>query len=228
MKAARPSKAAKGRSVAEPDIVNLLQHLDQGKTAQRFQRDEIVFSQGDMAETIYFIQTGKVRVTVVSPVGREAVLATLGPRGFLGEGSLAGQTHRVSTATTIAASTLLRIENRAMLRALHAQPRLSEKFTASLLLRNLNMEMALCDQLSNHSEKRLACILLKLARFGPEASMPAMKMPRISHDTLAEMTGTTRARITHLMMRFRKLGLIEYNGGITVRAELLTDIVLCD
>jgi CRP/FNR family transcriptional regulator, cyclic AMP receptor protein len=206
----------------------LLENIDEGKTILRLRKDEKVFSQGDSAEAIYFIQTGKVKITVVSAVGKEAVLAMLGPRGFLGEGCLVGQTIRISTATAIQSTTLFRMERRAMLRALHAQPELSEKFTASLLARNIDLEADLCDQLFNHSEKRLARVLLKLARFGEHDSMPAAKMPRMSHETLAEMVGTTRSRVTHFMNKFRALGLIDYNGEITVRAELLTDIVLHD
>ena len=172
--------------------------------------------------------TTPLKITVVSAAGKEVVLTMLGPRGFFGEGCLVGQTLRVSTATAIQSSTLFRIERRAMLGALHAQPELSEKFTASLLSRNIDLEEDLCDQLFNHSEKRLARVLLKLARFGQHDPMPAAKMPRMSHETLAEMVGTTRSRVTHFMNKFRTLGLIDYNGEITVRAELLTDVVLHD
>ena len=224
-------KSVKGeqlKSDVDPYVTDLLEKIDEGKTILRLAKDAKVFSQGDSAEAIYFIQTGKVKITVVSAGGKEAVLAMLGPRGFLGEGCLVGQTLRVSTATAIQASTLVRIERRAMLRGLHAQPGLSEKFTASLLARNIDLEEDLCDQLFNHSEKRLARVLLKLARFGQDDAMPAAKMPRISHETLAEMVGTTRSRVTHFMNKFRTLGLIDYNGEITVRAELLTDVVLHD
>jgi CRP/FNR family transcriptional regulator, cyclic AMP receptor protein len=220
--------AAIKRSDVDPYVTDLLENIDRGKTVLRLRKDAKVFSQGDPAEAIYFIQTGKVKITVVSAAGKEAVLTMLGPRGFLGEGCLIGQTLRISTATAIQSSTLFRIERGAMLRALHAQPKLSEKFTASLLARNIDLEEDLCDQLFNHSEKRLARVLLKLARFGQHDVMPAAKMPRISHETLAEMVGTTRSRITHFMNKFRTLGLIDYNGEITVRAELLTDVVLHD
>jgi CRP-like cAMP-binding protein len=169
-----------------------------------------------------------VKVTVVSTEGKEAVLAVIGPGGFLGEGCLVGQSLRISTATALQPATLFRIERRAMLRALHAQPLFAEKFTALLLARNIDMEEDLCDQLFNHSEKRLARVLLKLARFGLDDNLPAAKMPRVNHETLAAMVGTTRSRVTHFMNKFRKLGLIDYNGEITVRAELLTDVVLHD
>ncbi|HYR88343.1 MAG TPA: Crp/Fnr family transcriptional regulator [Terriglobia bacterium] len=221
-------KPRQQKSNVDPYVTELLENIVDGKTVLQLGKDVKVFSQGDSAEDIYFIQIGKIKVTVVSAVGNEAVLAILGPRGFLGEGCLVGQTLRVSTATTIQSTTIFRIERRAMLRALHAQPELSEKFIASLLARNIDLEEDLCDQLFNHSEKRLARVLLKLARFGHHDGMPAAKMPRVSHETLAEMVGTTRSRVTHFMNKFRKMGLIDYNGEITVRAELLTDVVLHD
>jgi CRP/FNR family cyclic AMP-dependent transcriptional regulator len=229
MKAIKAKKtAAESISDADPYVTKLLEKIDDGKSRLRLRKDAKVFAQGDAAEAIYFIESGKVKITVVSAVGKEAVLAVLGPRAFLGEGCLVGQGVRISTATAIQPSTLFRIERRAMLGALHAQPSLSEKFTASLLTRNIDLEADLCDQLFNHSEKRLARVLLKLARFGEHDLMPAARMPRLSHETLAEMVGTTRSRITHFMNKFRTLGLIDYNGEITVRAELLTDVVLHD
>jgi CRP/FNR family transcriptional regulator, cyclic AMP receptor protein len=228
MKALRVAKARSPRLVGDPYIPDLLENIAEGKTILQLEKDKKVFSQGDTAEAIYFIQTGKVKVTVVSAVGNEAVLSIQGPRGLLGEGCLVGQTIRVSTATAIQPSTLFRIERSAMLGALVAQPALSEKFIASLLIHNINLEEDLCDQLFNHSEKRLARVLLKLARFGLNETLPAAKMPRVSHETLAAMVGTTRSRVTHFMNKFRKLGLIDYNGHITVRAELLTDVVLHD
>src|SRR5207253_5891576 len=176
--------------------------------------------QGDRADAIFFIQSGKVKITVVSAGGKEAVIAVIGAHSFLGEGALVGQPLRISTATVLAPSCLFRIEKLSMLRALHEQVELSEKFIAALLVRNIDLEEDLCDQLFNHSEKRLARVLLKLARFGQNDAMPAAKMPRMSHETLAEMVGTTRSRVTHFMNKFRKLGLIDYNGEITVRAEL--------
>jgi CRP/FNR family transcriptional regulator, cyclic AMP receptor protein len=222
--------ADKVKTVVDPYVTDLLENIDDGKTMLRLPKNSRVFSQGDSGEALYFIQTGKVKITVVSTGGKEAVLAVLGPRGFLGEGCLIGQSVRISTATAIQASTLFRIEKRAMLRALHAQPELSERFIASLLVRNIDLEGDLCDQLFNHSEKRLARVLLKLARFGQHETLPATKMPWVSHETLAEMVGTTRSRVTHFMNKFRTLGLIDYreSTGITVRAELLTDVVLHD
>jgi len=228
MKVTKRKNVGLVKSNIDPYITNLLKNIARGKTLLRLRTNASVFSQGEAADAIYFIQSGKVKITVVSTAGKEAVLAMLGPRGFLGEGSLVGQTLRVSTATAIQPTTLYRIEKRAMLQALNAEPELSEKFTASLLSRNIDLEADLCDQLFNHSEKRLARVLLKLARFGQDDAMPETKMPRISHETLAEMVGTTRSRVTHFMNKFRKLGLIDYNGEVTVRSELLTDIVLHD
>jgi CRP/FNR family transcriptional regulator, cyclic AMP receptor protein len=216
------------KPAVDPYLSDLLENIDVGKTLLHLEKNEKVFSQGEAAEGIYFIQTGKVKITVVSALGKEAVLAMLGPRAFLGEGCLIGHTVRLGTATAIQSSTLIRIEKGAMLRALHAQPELSETFTAALLSRNIDLEADLCDQLFNHSEKRLARVLLKLARFGLGEAVPATKMPRMSHETLAEMVGTTRSRVTHFMNKFRRLGLIDYNGEITVRTELLTDVVLHD
>ena len=187
-----------------------------------------IFSQGDRADAIYFVQNGRVKITVVSSAGKEAVLAMLGPHDFFGEGTLVGQSLRMSTATTLEPTTLFRVEKPAMLRALHAQPDLSERFMASLLKRNIDLEEDLCDQLFNHSEKRLARVLLKLTRLREHGPVADVTVPTLSHETLAEMVGTTRARITHFMNKFRKMGLIEYNGHLIVRTELLTDVVLHD
>ena len=214
----------------DPHVENLLKNIVEGKHVLQLPKNTPVFSQGAAADAIYFIQVGKVKVTVFSAQGKEAVLAMLGPHDFFGEGCLVGQSLRISTATTTESSTVFRVQKQAMLRALHAQPELSEKFTAALLARNIDLEEDLCDQLFNHSEKRLARVLLKLSRLGQHADMPDAKMPRLTHETLAEMVGTTRSRITVFMNKFRKLGLIEYTGTgeITVREELMTDVVLHD
>jgi CRP-like cAMP-binding protein len=187
-----------------------------------------IFSQGDKSDAIYFIEDGKVRISVVSGGGKEAVLVILSSGDFFGEGCLVGQTARISTAMALEASILFRVEKGAMLRALSSQPRLSEKFVASVLMRNINLEEDLCDQLFNHSEKRLARVLLKLARLRQHDALPDAGIPVLSHETLAEMVGTTRSRITHFMNKFRKMGLIDYNGELIVRTELLTDVVLHD
>jgi CRP/FNR family cyclic AMP-dependent transcriptional regulator len=214
----------------DPHVENLLKNIVRGKHVLQLRKNTPVFTQGDRADAIYFIQTGKVKVTVVSAQGKEAVLAMLGPREFFGEGSMVGQPLRMSTATATESSTVFRIQKQAMLQALHAQPDLSEQFTAALLARNIDLEEDICDQLFNHSEKRLARVLLKLSRFGQHADVPNAKMPNLTHETLAEMVGTTRSRITHFMNKFRTMGLIEYTGkgDITVRDELMTDVVLHD
>lgn len=214
----------------DPYLEILLERIETGKRLVQLQKHKTVFSQGDMADAIFFVQMGKVKVTVVSSHGKEAVLAMVGGREFFGEGCLVGQTVRVSTASTMESSTMFRIEKRAMLQALHNQPDFSEKFTAALLARNIDLEADLCDQLFNHSEKRLARVLLKLSRLGTHADIPDAKIPRLTHETLAEMVGTTRSRITFFMNKFKKLGLIEYagTGEVTVRDELMIDVVLHD
>lgn len=198
MKQKDPSKSRKSRggstmSDGDPYVTNLLEHIDTGKTLLSLDSGATLFDQGDAADAIYFVQTGKVRLTVTSTVGKEAVLSIVGPRGFVGEGCLVGQSRRVSSATVVQHSTLYCVTRKAMLHALHAQPLLSEKFTASLLRRNIDLEEDLCDQLFNHSEKRLARALLKLARFGIDAEIPEARMPRVSQETLAAMVGTSRS-----------------------------------
>jgi len=209
-------------------VTTLLQGIAKGKSIVNYPKGQKIFSQGDEADAIFFVETGHIKLTVVSTAGQEAVLALLGVRDFLGEGCMVGQTRRANSATALKLSTLFRVEKLAMLRALHEQPELSEKFISALLTRNINLEEDLCDQLFNHSEKRLARVLLKLARLREHELVPDAKLPVPSHETLAEMVGTTRARITHFMNKFRKLGLIDYNGELTVRTELLTDLVLHD
>jgi CRP-like cAMP-binding protein len=214
--------------VVDPYVGALLQAITSGKSMLSVKRGGKIFSQGGAADAIYFIETGRVKISVISRGGKEAVLVILGPRSFFGEGSLVGQPLRVSSAIALEASTLFRVEKEAMLRALSNQPRLSEKFVALLLVRNIDLEEDLCDQLFNQSEKRLARVLLKQARLRHPPFMPEVTIPLLSHETLAEMVGTTRSRITHFMNKFRKMGLIEYNGELTVRTEMLTDVVLHD
>jgi CRP/FNR family cyclic AMP-dependent transcriptional regulator len=226
------SKASKGATVKRADIdpyvSTLLEKITVGKRKLSFRKGEEVFSQGEPADAIYFIQTGRVKITVVSAGGKEAVLAMLGPHDFFGEGALVKQSLRVSTAKTLEPSTVFRIEKQSMIRSLREQTELSERFTAALLTRNIEIEEDLCDQLFNHSEKRLARVLLKLARLREHDVVADARVPMLSHETLAEMVGTTRSRITHFMNKFRIMGLIDYNGELTVRTELLTDLVLHD
>ena len=210
-------------------VTTLLEKISAGKQVLNLPKGENIFSQGDRADAIVFIQSGKVKISVVSAAGKEAVLIMLGPRKFFGEGSLVGQSLRVSTATALEPSIVFRVEKSAMIRALRDQAALSEKFITALLVRNIDLEEDLCDQLFNQSEKRLARVLLKLSRMREHDVMPDASIPVFSHETLAEMVGTTRSRITHFMNKFRTLGLIDYNSdGFTVRTELLTDVVLHD
>jgi CRP/FNR family transcriptional regulator, cyclic AMP receptor protein len=212
----------------DPYVAKLLEKILNGKRVLTLPKGERIFAQGDRADAIFFIQSGKVKISVVSAGGQEAVLVMLGPHNFFGEGSLVGQTRRMSTATTLEPSTVFRVEKLAMIRALRDQAALSEKFMTALLVRNIDLEEDLCDQLFNHSEKRLARVLLKLARMRGRV-MPDAKIPVLSHEILAEMVGTTRSRITHFMNKFRTMGLIDYDSnGFTVRTELLTDVVLHD
>ena len=210
----------------DPYVKNLLENISEGKRVLNPAKGEKIFSQGDRADAIFFIQSGKVKITVVSAAGKEAVIAVVGARSFLGEGALVGQPVRISTATVLAPSCVFRIDKSTMLRALYEQVALSEKFIAALLVRNVDLEADLCDQLFNHSEKRLARVLLKLARFRENDVEGDARIPLLGHETLAEMVGTTRSRITYFMNKFRTMGLIDYNGELTVRAEMLTDVVL--
>jgi len=224
--AKRKEAATVKRAGVDPYVASLLEKITVGKQELRFRKGQKIFSQGDSADSVYFIQTGRVKISVVSASGKEAVLAMPGPHDFFGEGSLVNQSLRISTAETLEASTVFRIEKRAMIRSLHEQSELSEKFMALLLTRNIDLEEDLCDQLFNHSEKRLARVLLKLARLRKHDVALDANVPVLSHETLAEMVGTTRSRITHFMNKFRTMGLIEYNGELTIRTELLTDLVL--
>jgi len=228
MATGRKKSATVKPTAVDPYIATLLEKIKSGKQELAFRKSEKVFSQGDSADSIYFIQTGRIKISIVSAAGKEAVLAMPGPREFFGEGALVNQSLRVGTAETLEPSKLFRIEKQAMIRSLHEQSDLSEKFMASLLARNIGLEEDLCDQLFNHSEKRLARVLLKLSRLRQHEVMPDASAPVLSHETLAEIVGTTRSRITHFMNKFRKMGLIDYNGELTVRTELLTDLVLHD
>jgi CRP/FNR family cyclic AMP-dependent transcriptional regulator len=213
-----------------PSVESVLENIVAGKDLVRLRKSAKLFSQGERADAIYFIQTGKVQLTVVSAQGKRAVLDTLGPRDFLGEGCLVGDSVRTSTATGLEPSTVFRIVKGIMLKALHSQPKLSEQFMTSLLARNVNLEQDLCDQLFNHTERRLARVLLNLSRFSRHDKLPDTKVPKFTHKMLAEIVGTTRPRITFFMNKFRKLGLIDYDetGDITLKDGLLTGVVLRD
>lgn len=203
-----------------------LAKVGNGKTILKSRKNDVLFSQGDAADAVFYIQEGKVKLTVVSIKGKEAVVAILERTAFFGEGCLAGQPVRMAAATALDPSTIVRIDKSAMLRLLHDEPTFSELFMAYLLSRNIRIEADLVDQLFNSSEKRLARVLLLLAHFGKE-SKPETVIAKISQETLAEMVGTTRSRISFFMNRFRKLGFIEYNGGLHVHSSLL-NIILHD
>jgi CRP/FNR family transcriptional regulator, cyclic AMP receptor protein len=185
-----------------------------------------VFSQGDPSTDVLYIQDGAVRLSVLSKAGREAVIAILGPGDFFGEGCLAGQQVRMGSATAMSSSTILIIEKEEMVRLLHGEPELSDRFLSHVLSRNIRIEEDLVDQLFNSSEKRLARTLLLLARYGRDDT-PVRTIPNLSQQILAEMVGTTRSRVNFFMNKFRKLGFIEYNGGITIKKSLLS-VVLHD
>jgi CRP/FNR family cyclic AMP-dependent transcriptional regulator len=189
-----------------------------------YRRSEKVYSQGDPATNVMYIQRGGVKLTVVNEVGKEAVVGLLGPGDFFGEGCLAGQLVCMGTATAITPTTLLVIEKKEMIRVLHAEPEFSERFMAYMLARNIRIEQDLVDQLFNSSEKRLARTLLLLARYGKQ-DMPRIMLPKISQETLAEMIGTTRSRVNFFMNKFKRLGFIRYNGGLHVKRSLLSVVL---
>ena len=208
------------------DARALLATVDQGRTSKGYLKGQPIFSQGDRADAVFFIHSGKVKVTVLSQQGKQAVIALLGPGDFFGEGCLAGQPLRMATATAMTETSIVVLPKPAMLRALHQDAEFAGTFTTYLLTRNIRMEEDLVDQLFNSSEKRLARILLLLANFGKEGR-PEPVVPKISQETLAEMVGTTRSRISHFMNKFRKLGFVAYNGGLEVHSSLL-HVVLHD
>jgi CRP/FNR family cyclic AMP-dependent transcriptional regulator len=203
-----------------------LAKLGGGKTISKYQRDQIVFSQGDVGDAVFFIQKGKIKLTVVSERGKEAVVGILGPNHFFGEGCMNGHPLRVTTATAIDQSLITRIPKAAMIATLHDEPRFSELFMADLLSRNSRIEEDLIDQLFNSSEKRLARVLLLLANFGKDTTVEPI-IGKFSQETLAEMIGTTRSRVSFFMNKFRKLGYIKYNGKLEINNSLL-NVVLYD
>jgi CRP/FNR family cyclic AMP-dependent transcriptional regulator len=201
--------------------------IGEGRKIVPFQKKQAIFAQGDAADAVFYIQSGKVKLTVVSNNGKEATIGILSDRDFFGEGCLAGQPLRMAAATAMSDCDLLRIEKKAMMAVLHREHAWSDMFVAYLLTRNIRYEEDLVDQLFNSSEKRLARILLLLAHFGKEG-VPQSVIPKISQETLAEMVGTTRSRVSFFMNRFRKLGFVDYGeGGMQVHSSLL-NIVLHD
>ena len=203
----------------------LLTHIGKGGTTFDYKSGQIIFSQGDPADAVFYVQKGKVKLSVVSDSGREAVLGIVGAGDFFGETSLVAQPFRLKAATAIGDSTVIRLAKSAMIGLLRQQPEFSEVFTMHLLSRNIRIEEDLVDQLFNSSEKRLARVLLLLANFGKEGKSEPL-MTKISQETLAEMIGTTRSRVSFFMNKFRKLGFIEYNGGLSVHSSLLSVVLL--
>ncbi len=207
----------------------LLTKVSEGRSVASYRSKQVIFSQGDPADAVFYIQKGRVKLTVVSKQGKEAIVALLGADEFFGEGCMAGQPLRISTARATEEATVLRLYKKAMVRLLHTDPTFSEFFTAHVLSRNIRIEEDLVDQLFNSSEKRLARILLLLAHFGKEGKLEPV-IPNISQETLSGMIGTTRSRVSHFMNKFRKLGFIDYsgyNGGMLVHSSLL-NIILHD
>jgi CRP/FNR family cyclic AMP-dependent transcriptional regulator len=202
-----------------------LAEAGEGRTVSQYRKDQIVFSQGDPADAVFYIQKGKVKVGVVSDQGKEAVVAILGAEEFCGEGCLAGQPRRIATVRATTECTIMRLQKTSIIRALYDEPAFSELFMSHLLARAIRVEEDLVDQLFNSSEKRLARLLLLLANFGKEGR-PEPLIAKISQETLAEMIGTTRSRVSFFMNKFRRLGFLDYNGeGLEVRSSLLNVIL---
>ena len=206
---------------------SFLAKVGEGRSIGKYRKEQIVFSQGDPADAVFYIQKGKVKITVVSEQGKEAVVAILGANEFFGEGCLAGQVQRIASVATMTDSVIVRLEKVSIVRVIHQEPAFSEMFIAHLVGRGIRVEADLVDQLFNSSEKRLARLLLLLANFGKEGK-PEPIIAKISQETLAEMIGTTRSRVSFFMNKFRKLGFIHYNGdGVEVHSSLL-NVVLHD
>ena len=203
-----------------------LAKVGEGRTLADYKKNQGLFSQGDPADAIFYIQTGKVKLTVVSKQGKEAVVAILGADDFFGEGCLAGQALRMASAAGMSDCSIMRLEKPGVVRLLSDEPAFSELFLRYLLSRNIRIEEDLVDQLFNSCEKRLARVLLLMAKFGKEGQLESV-IPKVSQETLAEIVGTTRSRVSFFMNRFRKLGFIDYNGGLEVHSSLL-NIVLHD
>ncbi len=202
------------------DAKTFLTRAGTGRSISSYRKNQVIFAQGVPADAVFYLERGQVKLTVVSKGGKAAIVAILGPGDFFGEGCLAGQPVRMATASAMTDAAVVRVERQAMLRLLHERSVFSERFMAHLLARNVRFEEDLVDQLFNSSEKRLARVLLLLARFGKEGATEPV-VPRVSQEVLAEMVGTTRPRISGFMNKFRRLGFIEYNGGLHVHSSLL-------
>jgi CRP/FNR family transcriptional regulator, cyclic AMP receptor protein len=217
-------ESKRGRISFDPK--KFLEKVSEGNSIAEYQKDQVVFTQGGVAEAVFYLQKGRVKLTVVSEQGKEAVVGMLGPGHFFGEGCLNGHALRLTTATAVVESLITRITKAAMIAAMRDEPEFSELFMAYLLTRNSRIEEDLIDQLFNSSEKRLARLLLLLANFGKDSS-PEPIVGKFSQETLAEMIGTTRSRVSFFMNKFRKLGYIKYNGKLEIHNSLL-NVVLYD
>jgi CRP-like cAMP-binding protein len=206
------------------DVSNALARMGLRQETSRFKKNETIYTQGDGANDVFYLDQGKVKITIVSRTGKEAVLALLDEKNFFGEGCLTGQRLRLSTATALTECTVVRLDKKSMRQAMHQEEAFSDRFVSHLLARNQRIEEDLVDQLFNSSEKRLARILLLLANFGKEGRLEPV-LPKISQTTLAEMVGTTRPRVNQFMNKFRKLGFIDYNDTLEVHSSLLNVIL---
>jgi CRP-like cAMP-binding protein len=222
--ARKTAKATKPST--EFDLQDFLDSAGLARTIVRYPKSGVVYSQGDPAELVMYIQQGSVKISVLSKTGKEAIVAMLTVGDFFGEGCLAGQSRRMATATAMSATTVLVVEKAHMMQMLHQEPALSDRFRVHMLARNIRIEEDLVDQLFNSSEKRLARTLLLMARYGKDDT-PQHVLHNLSQETLAEMVGTTRSRVNFFMNKFRDLGFIEYNGGLKVNSSLLS-VVLHD
>ena len=212
------------KSKATFDPKEFLATVNGGRTLSHYRKGQAIFSQGDLADFVFYIQSGKVKVTVVSDQGKEAIVAVLGSDEFCGEGSLTGQPRRLASATAMTEGEIMRLEKAAIIRVLHEEQAFSEFFVSHLLARTIRVEADLVDQLFNSTEKRLARALLLLANFGKE-DRPEPIIAKVSQETLAEIIGTTRSRVSHFMNKFRKLGLIDYNGHMEIHSSLLNVVL---
>jgi CRP/FNR family transcriptional regulator, cyclic AMP receptor protein len=208
------------------DVTTFLSTVNGGRTVANYHKNQKIFSQGDKADSVFYVQEGKVKVCVISEHGKEAVVALHGEGDFFGEGCLTGQPLRLATVAAMTNCVIIRLEKEAIVRVLHDEPKFSEMFMAYILTRNARVEEDLVDQLFNSSEKRLARALLLMANFGKDGR-PEKAIARVSQETLADMIGTTRSRVSTFMNKFRKLGFIEYNGDLTIHNSLL-NVVLHD
>lgn len=224
MKLNRPHMKVKKMTLFDPKV--FLANVGKEKTIADYRKDHMVFTQGDPADTVFYILKGKVKLSVVSRNGKEAVIALLEAGDFFGEGCMVGQPLRMASASAMSECSIVQLAKAEMIRVLHDEPAFSEMFVHHLLSRNIRIEEDLVDQLFNSSEKRLARVLLMLANFGKEGK-PQLVIPKLSQETLAEIVGTTRQRVNFFMNRFRKLGFIRYNGGLEVHSSLL-NVVLHD